>query len=115
MRAEAGHGFEWRHLDRIAVAGRAAPVELFELLGRRGSVDAAKLKLRDLHEAALSALIACDFDTAERGFTAVINASPGDHAAGVLLAYTVETRRTFSAGEEIGWSGVHVYSTRRPS
>ncbi len=115
VRAEAGPGFEWRHLDRIAVAGRAAPVELFELLGRRGIVDAAKLNLRDLHEAALRALIAGDFDTAERGFTAVLNAAPRDHAAGVLLAYTAETRRTLSAGEENGWSGVHVYSSRRPS
>jgi adenylate cyclase len=115
VQSEAGHGFEWRHLDRIAVAGRAAPVELFELLGRRGTVDASKLNLRDLHEAALGALIAGDFDTAERGFTAVLNAAPRDHAAGVLLAYTAETRRTLSAGEENEWSGVHVYSSRRPS
>jgi adenylate cyclase len=31
VRAEAGDGFAWRYLDRIEVAGRAAPVELYEL------------------------------------------------------------------------------------
>jgi adenylate cyclase len=31
VRAEAGDEFAWRHLDRIEVAGRAAPVDLYEL------------------------------------------------------------------------------------
>ena len=115
VRAEAVHGFEWRHLDRIAVAGRAAPVELFELLGRQGRVDPAKLRIRDLHEAALSALIAGDFDTAERGFAAIVNAASSDHAAGVLLAHSVETRRAFSAARPREWSGVHVYTSKKPS
>jgi adenylate cyclase len=115
VRAEAGQGFEWHHLDRIAVAGRAAADELFELLGCQGCVDPAKLKIRDLHEVTLNALIAGDFDTAERGFAAIVNAAPHDHAAGVLLTYTVETRRAFSAERPREWSGVHVYTSKRPS
>jgi len=31
IRAKAGDGFEWRYVDRIGVAGRAVPVELYEL------------------------------------------------------------------------------------
>ena len=114
VRAETAHAFEWRHLDRIAVAGRTAPVELFELLGRQGHVDPATLKIRDLHEAALRALIAGDFDTAERGFAAVVNAASSDHAARVLLAYTLETRQAFSTARASEWSGVHVYTSKKP-
>jgi adenylate cyclase len=111
----AGEKFEWRHLDRIAVAGRSAPVELYELLGRRGSVAPAKLVIRDLHEIALRALIAGDFETAERGFAAIVSSYPHDHAAGVLLAYTAETKQAFAVMHPSGWSGVHVYRSKRPT
>jgi adenylate cyclase len=114
VKAETGDSFEWRHLDRIAVAGRSAPVELFELLGRQGNVDAAKLRVRDLHEAALAALVSGDFDTAERGFAAVVSADPQDHAGAVLLAYTLETQQALSATRLSDWSGIHVYATKRP-
>ncbi|WP_157934527.1 adenylate/guanylate cyclase domain-containing protein [Microvirga ossetica] len=110
----SGNQFEWRHLDRVAVAGREALVELYELLGRKGEVDSAKLRTRDLHEAALGSLIEGDFDRAELGFTAIVSADPRDHAAGVLLAYTLETRQTLAAARASGWRGVHVYTSKRP-
>jgi adenylate cyclase len=112
--AAAGNQFEWRHLDRVAVAGRTALVELYELLGRKGEVDAARLRIRDLHEAALRSLIEGDFETAERGFAAIVSVDPRDHAAGVLLAHASETRQTFAAARASGWRGVHVYTSKRP-
>lgn len=112
--AASGNRFEWRHLDRVAVAGREALVELYELLGRKGEVDFAKLRMRDLHEAALRSLIEGDFDTAERGFAAIVSVDPRDHAAGVLLAYTSETRQALAAVQASGWRGVHVYTSKRP-
>lgn len=113
--AAAGDRFEWRHLDRIAVAGREAPIELYELLGRKGEVDSAKLRIRDLHEAALRSLIEGDFETAERGFAAIVSVDPRDHAAGVLLAYTSEIRQALVAARASGWKGVHVYTSKRPT
>jgi adenylate cyclase len=112
--AASGNRFEWRHLDRVALAGREALVELYELLGRKGEVDSAKLRMRDLHEAALRSLIEGDFDKAERGFASIVSVDPRDHAAGVLLAYTSETRQTLAAVRASGWSGVHVYTSKRP-
>ncbi|MFD0465611.1 adenylate/guanylate cyclase domain-containing protein [Microvirga aerilata] len=113
--AAAGDRFEWRHLDRIAVAGREAPIELYELLGRKGEVDSAKLRIRDLHEAALRSLVEGDFETAERGFAAIVSVDPRDHAAGVLLAYTSEIRQALVAARASGWKGVHVYTSKRPT
>jgi adenylate cyclase len=96
VQAEASDRFEWKYLDRAEVAGREAPVELYELLGRKGGVDAATLRARDLHEAALRALIVGNSDAAERGFAAVINIDPQNWAARHLLQRTLEAREFFS-------------------
>jgi len=111
VREATGRLFEWRHLDRVAVVGRAAPVELFELLGRADAVAAARLLRRDRHEAALAALMAADFDAAEREFTLLRDEDPSDRAAAVLLAYTQKAR----SGDRLrhgDWSGVHVYTSK---
>ena len=37
---EAGDGFEWRRLDRVAVKGRTQGTLICELLGQKGAVAA---------------------------------------------------------------------------
>src|SRR5262249_3812804 len=111
VREATGSLFEWRHLDRVAVVGRAAPVELFELLGPADAVAAGRLLRRDRHAAARAAAVAADFDAAEREFTLLRDEDPGDRAAAVLLAYTQKAR----SGDRLrhgDWSGVHVYTSK---
>src|SRR3954453_19464012 len=79
VRHAAGSEFEWRHLDRVTVPGRLEPLELHELLGRRGDIDAPTLVVRDLHEGAVQDLVAGRFDEAERGFRAILDRAPDDH------------------------------------
>ncbi len=48
LRQEAGAGFEWRVLDRVAVVGRASVTLVCELWGESGSVAASVLEARDV-------------------------------------------------------------------
>jgi adenylate cyclase len=70
VREAAGADFEWRRLDRVAVAGRTGSTVVNELLGLRGRVAAEVLAARDQYEAALDAYYARRFDYAEAGFRA---------------------------------------------
>lgn len=49
------HRIETREIDLLAAVGKLEAVRMFELLGEIGSVDAAKLELRDAFEAGLTA------------------------------------------------------------
>jgi adenylate cyclase len=113
VRRTAGSGFEWRHLDRVTVPGRSEPLELYELLGRAGDVDAVTLMVRDLHEVALQDLVASRFDDAERGFRAILDKAPHDRPAQYLLEHTM-FMRTELAGTTPSkdWRGVHVHRTK---
>jgi adenylate cyclase len=113
VRHAAGSEFEWRHLDRVTVPGRSEPLELHELLGRRGDIDAATLVVRDLHEVAVQDLVAGRFDDAERGFRVILDKAPGDRPARYLLEHT-RIMRTELGGTPSSrdWRGVHVHRTK---
>jgi adenylate cyclase len=109
----AGSDFEWRHLDRVTVPGRSEPLELYELLGRKGEVDAATLLVRDLHEVALQTLVAGQFDDAERGFRAILDKAPHDRPAQYLLEHTIVMRIELSATTPSReWRGVHIHPSK---
>jgi adenylate cyclase len=97
VRHAAGSDFEWRHLDRVTVPGRSEPLELYELLGRVGDVDAVTLWVRDLHEDAVQDLVASRFDDAERGFRAILDKAPHDRPARYLPEHTMFMRRSSPA------------------
>ena len=113
VRQATGSGFEWRHLDRVTVPGRSEPLELYELLGRAGDVDAATLMIRDLHEAAVRDLVASRFDDAERGFRAILDKAPHDRPARYLLEHTMLMRTELGgAVPSSDWRGVHVHRSK---
>ncbi|UEM07338.1 hypothetical protein JL101_033190 (plasmid) [Skermanella rosea] len=113
VRRVAGSGFEWRHLDRVTVPGRSEPVELYELLGRKGEVAATALLVRDLHEAALGDLVAGRFDEAARGFRALLGKAPDDRPARYLLEHTVRMGAELAvSGPSRDWRGVHVHRSK---
>jgi adenylate cyclase len=109
LRAEAGAGFEWRRLDRVAVAGRAGGLPLSELLGLEGAVDPDRLARRDRYESALDVYLDGDFKTAATGFAELAADYPDDKAALVMA------ERASNLAEEptpSDWDGVYVFRTK---
>jgi len=60
-RAAVGDRFEVCEIATIRVAGRSAPLRVFELLGEAGEVSSERRSLRDRYEAALAAYRTRDF------------------------------------------------------
>lgn len=101
-RDAAGAAIAARRIDRLAVAGRAAPVDVFELLGPGGALDPAAEAAAARYEAALADYQAGDWPAAERGFAALVADVPQDGAAIAMLA------RIRAAGRRAppDWAGV---------
>jgi adenylate cyclase len=81
VRQEAGPGFEWRTLDRVAVVGRAGATLVCELLGAAGTLDPDVLRARDVYERALAAYVDGRFEAAAAGFREASRLWPADPAA----------------------------------
>ena len=109
LRVEAGDGFEWRRLDRVAVAGRAGGLPISELIGLKGEVDADHLIRRDRYEAALDTYFAGEFESAATGFIELAAAYPDDKAAAVMA---VRSTNLAEAPSPANWDGVYVFRTK---
>lgn len=109
VRQDAGPGFEWRTLDRVAVVGRASATLVCELLGEAGSVPPGQLEARDLYERALELYAAGRFAEATAGFREVAAVWPGDRAA-VEMAERAE--RLAREPVPTGWSGVFAQTSK---
>jgi TolA-binding protein len=109
VRREAGPGFEWRTLDRVAVVGRESATLVCELLGLEGSLAPGPAEARGVYEAALAAYVAGRFAEAAAGFRAASALWPEDHAA-VEMAERAESL----AREPVpaGWSGVYAQTAK---
>jgi adenylate cyclase len=109
VRAEAGAGFEWRTLDRVAVVGRAGATLVCELLGETDTLAAQVLRARDVYERALDAYMAGRFDEAAAGFREASALWPEDRAAVEMAA-----RAESLAREPVpaGWSGVYAQPSK---
>jgi adenylate cyclase len=76
---------EAREIDWIGVKGKADAVRVYELLGERGKVEAARLALRDAFQCGLAAYRARDWDLAEAQFLAAEKIEPKDRPAALFL------------------------------
>jgi len=83
-RAAGDAEFVWRPLDRVAVVGRKEPLEIFELAGFAGKVDAARMAVLEAYATALGRYFSGDFSGALGELQPAVAA--GDPAAGVLAA-----------------------------
>ncbi|WP_193181074.1 adenylate/guanylate cyclase domain-containing protein [Nisaea sediminum] len=108
LKTAAGDGFEWRHLDRVAVAGHKTPTDIYELLGRSGAVDADRLAARDLYERALRDYFAGEFTEAANGFASAGERLGADPAARMLR----ERSEQLAAAAPADWDGVFSYTTK---
>jgi len=102
--AEAGTGFEWRRLDRVAVKGRYQGTLVYELLGERGATAENVLTARDVYERALDAYFAGDFLQAEAGFKAAAACRSNDLASRMMA----ERSHELAAAPPSEWNGIHV-------
>jgi len=99
----AGETIEVREIDLLLVVGKTEPQRIFELLGRAGQVDPARLELAKGFAAALARYRARDFAEAERQFAALLAAHPGDTPSKVYLA---RTRHLLAEPPPEDWDGV---------
>jgi class 3 adenylate cyclase len=100
---------ETREIDTVLVVGKTEPERIFELLGRKGEVPAAKLELRDSFEAALVSYRAQAWEEAEAGFRKCLEIEPEDGPSGVFLARVAHFREHPPAP---GWNGVWALETK---
>jgi len=94
---------ETRELDLIAVKGKERPIRIYELLGEKGRLTEAQNRWKLLYEEALRRYWAKDFAGARQLFAQVLETTPGDHPAAVLLKRCEELRDNAPAAD---WDGV---------
>jgi adenylate cyclase len=99
----AGDAFEFREIDKVLVLGKREPQRIFELLGRRGEVDASILELAGLFSEGLAAYRRCDWSDAEAIFKRCQESAPEDGPTRTFLE-----RIPHLAGQELpaDWDGV---------
>jgi adenylate cyclase len=103
-RERAGPGFATREIDRVRVAGRDAPVRIYELVGLAAELPEALRERHRRYEAALALYRAGDFAAATAALRELAAEAPGDGPARELLARAERLRATPPAP---AWDGVH--------
>jgi adenylate cyclase len=109
VRERAGNDFEWRHLDRVSVAGRNGRMDIYELMGLRHELDPRRLMNRRLYEEALDLYLVRSFSSALRAFAQVAANSPDDKAARLMIA---RCEQMGSSEMRTDWDGVFVYDLK---
>ncbi len=104
LKEEAGDGFEWRCLDRVAVKGRSQGTAVYELLGLRGAISAETAEFRALYESALEVYFAGEFERAEALFEQAKRFRPSDIGAGTMR----DRCYMLASNPPADWNGVHI-------
>lgn len=105
----AGTDFEWRHLDRVSVAGRKAGMDIYELMGLKDGVNEDLLHNRNLYEEALGHYFARSFWDARRIFAQITENLPDDKAARLMM---VRCDHMLSVELPADWDGVFIYNVK---
>jgi adenylate cyclase len=74
-----------RPIDRVAVEGKNRGIMVYELIGIEQEVDAALVALTRNYADALECYFDSDWNKAADGFSAVLEQTPGDKAAALML------------------------------
>ncbi|MBT3345673.1 MAG: HAMP domain-containing protein [Gemmatimonadetes bacterium] len=94
---------ETRELDLVQVVGREEPVRVYELLGRRGSIDSGLEDLRDRFERGLEAYRQQDWDSAQAHFEGCLEITAND---GPTAQYLERVRHLRAEPPGDTWDGV---------
>ncbi len=102
--------FESRRLDTIIVKGRTTEIGIYELLGRKGEVDADLLAARTHYEDALALYAHMDWDDAIEACKKALEIRKDDRAARMLATRCRKYKRR---GEvETGWTAAFKMETK---
>jgi len=99
----AADAIEVREIDLLLVVGKTEPQRIFELLGRKGQVDAGRMELARGFAEALELYRDRQFAKAEKAFEALLAVYPGDGASKV---YCDRSRRLAAEPPPEDWDGV---------
>jgi adenylate cyclase len=81
----SGGAVETREIDRLIVYGQSNPQAVFEVLGKKGSLNSSQITLCTRYSEGLAAYRAGLWDDARRAFKAALEAVPGDGPSLTLL------------------------------
>ena len=99
----AAEAIETRQIDWVRMQGEESPVRLFELLSRKGELEANMAEMRDIFEEGLRAYRDQDWDQAQARFETCVRIKPDDGPARVFVE-RVQILRKKPPGER--WDGV---------
>jgi adenylate cyclase len=100
---------EVQPLDVLVVKGKAKGVRIFEVLGRAGAVDSARLEDARLYAEAFARYLDRDFAAAEKGFREVMARRP-DYKPAQILAERCTALAQSPPGED--WDGSFVLNEK---
>ena len=109
MTKDAAPDFTYLELDRVRVKGKEKPVAIYEPLGKTDAVDKNLKALLTRHKQALTVYRNQDWDSAEREFFALQQASPGRTLYAMYLD-RVAYFKNHPPGT--GWDGVFTFKTK---
>ena len=109
MTKDAAPDFVYLELDRVRVKGKEKPVAIFEPLARADAADKNLRALLTRHKQALTVYRNQDWDSAEREFFALQQASPG-RALYAMYLDRVAYFKNHPPGT--GWDGVFTFKTK---
>ncbi|OIO66090.1 MAG: adenylate/guanylate cyclase domain-containing protein [Zetaproteobacteria bacterium CG_4_9_14_3_um_filter_49_83] len=93
-----------RFVDRVRVVGRSQPVDLYEPLGARGTVDEERIKLSRAYERAWGYMQNRMFNEAEKLMLGLVKRVPDD---GLYLVMLERIRGFIKNPPPEDWSGIH--------
>ena len=107
--AHAGDDFEWRRLDRVALAGRKGIMDIYELMGLKDGVEEDRLFNRKLYEEALALYFAGSFWDARSLFGQIAERARADAAALMMMT---RCDHMVSLNFPAEWDGVFAYNIK---
>ncbi len=107
--ARTAGAIEVREIDAILVVGKTEPERIYEVLGRKGDVDPARLALRGRFAAGLAAYRRQAWPEAEAAFTAALELVPDDGPSRVFLERVSALRASPPAAD---WNGVWTLTSK---
>ena len=101
--------FDLRRIDRIRVKGKTEPVEIFELMGERNSLDIKTLTSREFFEKGLDFYRLKKFSEARQNFHKALEGRPDDTVSRVYL----ERIEFFEKNPPpLDWDGVWTFTSK---
>jgi adenylate cyclase len=100
---------ECRRIDRIAVKGKSASTDIYEVLGERSLVPPSVVAAARTYEAGLMAHLSRDFERAASLFRQASEERPDDKAAQLLLARSIAFLEVPPPED---WTGVFAFQSK---